>query len=70
VPKAWHDEKLEDIKANPSKHQHSYEALIRCSTNPDGAIDTDVMDAHSATVPQRNRGCDVLSGPCGCGAWH
>ena len=44
MPKAWHDEKLEDIKANPSKHQHSYEALIRCSTNPDGAIDTDVME--------------------------
>lgn len=63
---------LDDIRKHPDRHRHDFEGLQRCCF-VDGAIDTLLMDAHSANAPLgRNGGvaCDVTSGPCACGAWH
>lgn len=65
-----HDEVLEDIKKNPQNHIHDWNALYACCMI-DGAIDLSLLDAHKEFVnPRGNRGCDVISGPCGCGGWH
>ena len=62
-------EKLGDIKNHPERHRHTFEKLIECCM-ADGAISLSLMDAHQKCVPQINRGCDVIFGHCGCGAWH
>ena len=63
---------LKDIKTNPQNHKHSFKELMICCLIGD-AIDAQLMEAHSANDPfGRNGGiaCDVMSGPCACGAWH
>jgi hypothetical protein len=65
-----YEERLKDIKENPEKHQHEFGALQACCM-VDGALGLRLMEAHKGTVPQRNPGgCDVVRGPCSCGAWH
>lgn len=65
-----HDDKLADIKTNPDKHRHGFLGLCTCCTI-DGAISAELMDAHQGLLGY-NGGtyCDVLEGPCACGAWH
>lgn len=59
---------LKDIRDNPDKHQHSFEALQRCCIVGD-ALDLSLMEAHEG-ITGRSRRCDVNRGPCGCGGWH
>ena len=72
-------EVLDDIVTHPGEHHHSnLNALSACclvAHKPGGevAIDLRLIDAHSALVPlgtNGGRNCDVLTGPCSCGAWH
>ncbi len=63
---------IEDIKAHPDQHRHNADDLFKCCFI-DGALDLSVMDAHSQFVDLGSNGgikCDVVSGPCSCGAWH
>ncbi len=63
---------VEDIKAHPDQHKHTNYELFQCCFI-DGALDLSVMDAHSQFVDLGSNGgikCDVVSGPCSCGAWH
>lgn len=65
------NELRDEILANPTSHRHAYQDLVRCCTTADGAVSLAHMDAHRAAVPARNPGgCDVMEGPCACGAWH
>lgn len=62
--------RLKDIKENPHNHRHTFQGLSACCTIG-GIFDVQLMEAHEGLVPQRNPGgCDVVSGPCSCGAWH
>ena len=63
--------RLIDIKLNPQRHQHAFPELQSCCFI-DGAIDTELIDAHSHVLNRTNGGvrCDVARGPCACGAWH
>jgi len=64
--------KLRDIVEHPEKHKHTFHALQQCCMI-DGILDTRVMEAHSEHVSLGTNGghrCDVVSGPCACGAWH
>lgn len=68
-------EKLTEIREHPERHRHQdlSELQACCITVHEGTacIDLELMDAHKGTVPQRNPGgCDVIEGPCSCGAWH
>ncbi len=63
---------LKDIKEHPERHRHSFEGLSGCCTL-DGVLDMSLMDAHErhASLGRNGgRSCDVISGPCSCGAWH
>jgi len=65
-----HDEKLADIKANPQNHRHNFDALTKCCMI-NGAISLDLMDAHQGLLGYNGGvACDVLTGPCACGATH
>lgn len=68
-----HESVLRHIKEFPEEHLHDYEGLIACGTI-NGAIDALILEAHSEMHPSlgSNGGirCDVMSGPCACGAWH
>ncbi|MBI3957024.1 MAG: hypothetical protein HY340_03465 [Candidatus Kerfeldbacteria bacterium] len=61
---------LRDIREHPERHQHNdIDQLTRCCSI-DNAVDLALWDAHEGIVDGPNRGCDVKSGPCACGAWH
>lgn len=67
-----HQDVLQHIKDHPEEHRHAYPVLVACCTIG-GAIDLSLMEAHGRYVPLGTNGgtrCDVLSGPCACGAWH
>jgi hypothetical protein len=69
---ATHEEKLQDIKEHPEKHHHTFEALQACCI-VDGALSLALLDAHGKYAALGFNGgqrCDVVSGPCACGAWH
>lgn len=64
--------KLKDIAAHPENHKHTFQALQACCLI-DGVLDMRVMDAHAEHADLGTNGgrrCDVVSGPCACGAWH
>lgn len=66
------EKRWEHITKHPERHLHDFEKLIECCM-VDGVIDTKLMQAHSDYVDFGSNGgrkCDVLSGPCACGAWH
>ena len=66
------EEKLQDIKNNPSKHRHSFGEMHACCT-VEGVLDLRLVEAHeryAALGYNGGRPCDVTSGPCSCGAWH
>ena len=63
------EEKLKDILDHPEKHKHTWEELVDCclvGTN----IDFKLMNAHLAVGYNGGAKCDVIEGPCSCGAWH
>ena len=64
------EEKLQDIRENSDRHRHVDMNELHACCFVDGALDMGLIEAHEGTVPQRNPGgrCDVLSGPCACGA--
>ena len=66
-----YEEKLKDIKDHPYDHQHSFEALQKCCFL-NGAMDLRLIDAHEDIIGRTNGGvrCDIIDGPCACGAWH
>lgn len=67
-----YDDKLKDIKEHPELHRHDFPQLHACCMVGD-AVDLELMEAHSRYVDLGTNGgqrCDVVSGPCGCGAWH
>lgn len=64
--------KADDIRHNPHRHRHEYDALVRCCM-VNGVLDVHLMELHSKHAPLGTNGgvaCDVTSGPCACGAWH
>lgn len=61
------EERLKDIKTNPSNHRHTFEALQQCCM-VGGALSLELMDAHEGIIGRAE--CDVVSGPCSCGATH
>lgn len=63
------NEKIQEIKKNPSQHKHSFEELVKCCTDNLGAVNMALMEAHEGLVGPSRR-CDVSSGPCACGGWH
>ena len=70
--KQWYNQKEEDIRVHPERHMHTFPELERCCFN-DGSLDLKHMDLHSAFVDLGTNGgirCDVIEGPCSCGAWH
>jgi hypothetical protein len=72
TPQEQAQEKIEDIKNNPTKHRHDFGALQMCCM-VNGALDTRVMEAHETYSQLGMNGgqrCDVTDGPCSCGAWH
>ncbi|MDO8494925.1 MAG: hypothetical protein Q7S32_00155 [bacterium] len=63
---------LKDIEEHPERHRHDFNELTACCII-EGAFVMYLMEAHSKGAPLgRNGGvaCDVVSGPCACGAWH
>ena len=68
----WKSNKIKDIKKHPENHKHDYEKLQMCCCH-EGSIDLELMDVHSQLVDIGTNGgvkCDVIEGPCSCGAWH
>lgn len=66
------EQNLEDIRNNPQNHKHRHDELVACCMI-DGAVDIRLMEAHSECVDLGENGgvkCDVVEGPCACGAWH
>lgn len=64
--------KLVDVKEHPEKHRHTFDELMTCC-NIEGCIDTMLLDAHEKCAFIGMNGdvpCDVIKGPCSCGAWH
>lgn len=59
------EERLKDIADHPERHRHTFNGLRQCCLVK-GAVDLRLMEAH--TGPDRR--CDVISGPCACGASH
>ena len=65
-----HDEKLKEIKEHPERHRHTFDGLTSCCMIG-GALDISIMDAHEGLLGSNGgKKCDVVSGPCACGAWH
>ncbi len=68
-----YDSVLQELKENPERHLHiDLQGLHSCCFI-DGAIDIALIDAHSQYIDMGTNGgvrCDVISGPCACGAWH
>lgn len=65
-------EVLEDIRTHPEQHRHTFAELQLCCL-VGGALDLSLVDAHSEYIDLGTNGgvrCDVISGPCSCGAWH
>ncbi len=63
---------LRDIREYPENHRHDFNGLLSCCAI-DGILDNSLMEAHSeyAGIGSNNgRRCDVVAGPCVCGAWH
>jgi hypothetical protein len=73
-----YEEALAELQAHPEVHRHSYQELLACCTLSDASghgvlVDRRLMDAHTRFVDLGTNGgirCDVLSGPCNCGATH
>lgn len=66
------EEALKDIREYPENHRHDLNGLTVCCTI-NGAVDLSLMEAHAEYVNLGTNGgvkCDVVSGPCACGAWH
>ncbi len=63
---------LEDSQNHPENHLHNFNELISCCT-VDGVLDISLFDTHAEHIGLGTNGgakCDVLEGPCACGAWH
>ncbi len=73
-----YERKMREIREYPELHVHKdLNDLHRCcmvATGDGGrALDISLLQAHSdASAVGYNGGtaCDVLDGPCSCGAWH
>ncbi len=63
-------EKREDIILNPHKHVHTFAGLMYCC-KINGKMHAGLLETHElhVKVGPTDR-CDVMSGPCSCGAWH
>ena len=64
------EEKLKDIKEHPENHRHSFAGMIECCTLESGELDLSLIDAHPPVGKNGGVNCDVIEGPCSCGAWH
>ncbi len=64
------EDKISNIKMHPEMHRHSYNDLVNCCLE-DGVLSSTLLQAHEQAM---GRGgvlrCDVIEGPCSCGAWH
>lgn len=63
------DRRLTDIKENRTNHLHDFNDLRQCAT-VEGALVLEILEAHDVGRTNGGRKCDVLAGPCACGAWH
>jgi hypothetical protein len=66
------DEKLKDMREHPGRHHHTYDDLMECCI-VDGYVDLYLVESHGILCNTNVRGwgtCDVIKGPCRCGAWH
>ncbi len=63
--------KYDDEKKTPEVGTR-FEDIVDYATDELG-VDSgkiDEMEGRYAHLPGRSRRCDVMSGPCACGAWH
>lgn len=63
---------MQDIRNHPENHLHDFNELHKCCM-VGGALDLSLLDAHGEHLNLGTNGgtkCDVLEGPCACGAWH
>lgn len=63
------EERMADILNHPENHHHDFRELMICCM-VDGAVNPLLMDAHPAIGYNGGQKCDVMKGPCSCGAWH
>lgn len=61
--------RLQDIRERPENHLHDFNGLQACCTIND-AIDLILTESHPALGYNAGKKCDVLIGPCSCGATH
>lgn len=48
-----------------------FASVIRYATTPEGTIDLRKIEELEGRYGYNGgRGCDVMKGPCSCGAWH
>jgi len=48
-----------------------FDDVVRYATTPEGTVDLSKMQELEGRFGYNGgQGCDVLSGPCSCGAWH
>jgi hypothetical protein len=69
--------KLKDIQKHPEKHRHAFGDLMECcKLNIDSGgfikevLDMRLLEAHKKSGINGGERCDVIKGPCSCGAWH
>lgn len=63
------NERLKHIQEHPEEHKHSFEDLTACCM-VGNAFDPLLMEAHPELGRNGGQKCDVVDGPCSCGAWH
>lgn len=61
-----YEERLKNIRSHPEQHLHDFLGLQACCTT-NGILDLGLVEAHEGLTGRR---CDVVAGPCSCGAWH
>jgi len=65
-PKKYDERKPEEVGSD-------FRQVVNYATDKDGVVDLakiDSFEGRYSHLPGRNRRCDVLHGPCACGAWH
>lgn len=67
------EEFVKELKDHPERHIHTGMAELTACCMAEGVVDLQRIDQHSQYVNMGTNGgvrCDVVSGPCACGAWH
>ena len=68
-----HEIVLQEIKEHPERHMHVSLSELHSCCFISGATDPALINAHSQYIDMGSNGgrrCDVVRGPCACGAYH